>query len=514
MPILHERPRRWKGLADSSVLALAGVDSPLPWTLGEGQLLQCQAYDLSFNRSAQRPSQFGSNIGFTVRQASGFMHARGQGYSKPLLWNEANPAQVAHYSGGGWAILAQTAANAGTGPFQGANGMGRTLLPFGGTSALREYDGTNLAVVGGTAPTGLVAVYYHRLGNRFLGFVGAEDTLRWCANNDRTAWTTGDGGSEPIGNDRDPLVAIAEGPGDMTTIFKDHYLFVIEKTDPANWNIRRKAGDRGAIGRRAWSAGPDGSLFFGHETGIWVMNGDGAILPQPLTLGIANIWAGLFADNAPVMKHLGLCYHPLFEELWVFIPAPTGSLTNQMIWRCYVPDGSWELEETTEGTQKHFPLTSLLVDPADNRVKPYYVEDHDSDNTLKVFQLDATGARPDVFLETRPAGDPMTVKAFGEAPEVPGQGRKCVVYFKARGNYNARVTTRVWREDGTVAESGPHNVSLAGTEGDPLVHEVPVPEDVGQFISVFVSNPNQDEPFDFSGFSVPYENIAVGKRRV
>jgi hypothetical protein len=525
----HQRRRnqwsirnRWRGVVDNSEFGPSGVDAPSPWTLEDDELMDGLGYDLRLNRTMKRPSQVGVDFATwsTTGNIGSLFRAVGAGYDKLILVRaSAGAGNIAHLSGGNWAQVAYSGGsfpNAGAGPIQPANGLGKTLIGFGGTGGIAEYDGSTFTnLVGTSIPTGAQALLFFRLSNRFLAVTGQDDVLLFSANGDRTAWGANDfvpGGFEPIGNDRHALVTLAEGPGDLTTCLKHDYVFVIEKADPLDWNVRRKASDRGVLGVNAWCIGPDGAVIFAHETGIWVMGGDGGILGTPLTTNIQLAWLNMVTAYPAGLKNVGLEYHRRNEELYVFVPTGDAQMPRRL-WRCYLPDLSWMPEEeiTTGNVFYSFPAWALDATTGTGHV--YYADQDLTGGTDRVWQLNATGARVGAFLQTKPLGDQNITREFGVAPEAPAQSQQALVTLKARGSYNAHITPIIWQDDGGVVVGDAQTLDLSGVPGRGKVFEVQVPNDVGQGLSLTFANAGQDEIFDVESITVPHTDRTFGPRR-
>ena len=526
----HQRRRnqwsirnRWRGVIDNSEFGPSGIDAPSPWTLEDDELMDALAYDLRLNRVMKRPSQVGTSFvtWSTESNIGSLFRGVGASYDKLLLVKAyTNSGRVAHLSAGDWADLVTVAPNAATGPIQPANGLGKTLMGFGGTSVLHEYDGTTLAPVvasvGGSLPaTGITALVFFRLSNRFLGITGQNDTLLFSANGDRGSWGVNDtvpGGFEFIGNDRHSLITLGEGPGDMTTLFKNDYVYVIEKTDPLDWNIRKKASDRGALGVHAWCIGPDGTVFFAHESGIWAMGADGGILQTPLTANIQLAWLNLITAYPAGLKNVAIEYHRRNEELYVFVPTGDSEMPRRL-WRCYLPDLSWMPEEEITSGHIYYSCPTWARDATTDVGHVYYADQNLIDGAVRVWQLNATGARGGAFLQTKPLGDQNVTREFGVAAEAPAQSQQILATLKARGSYNARVTPIIWDDDGAVVVGDVQNLDLSGVAGRGKLFEIQVPNDTGQGLSLTFANGAQDEIFDVESITIPHTDRTFGPRR-
>lgn len=278
-------------------------------------------------------------------------------------------------------------------------------------------------------------VSMERAGPRLFGFPNSAtetDTVTWSSIGDFTKWATADGGgSEPIGNDRQPIIGIEAGLQDAMAYYKRDYIYVRNGTDPKSWRITLVSSDVGLtaplslvrIGK---------SHFFVHESGAYFLNAVGAVIFPPLTERIQKSWDDMVKNFGTFLRFAHAAYHPRERTIYCWLPNQASRVMNRLM-KVYVPDGSVTLHDgKPAGASDYHRQASGILTYA-NASKVQEVRGVTDDGTSITSEI-TTG----IFAGSPPTPDSEKRWGFRGAIHL---------YFEAEGAVAVTVTPRVYRGD-------------------------------------------------------------------
>lgn len=316
-----------------------------------------------------------------------------------------------------------------------APGIGGIVIARGPSFAIIRKDPADNVWKEVLSAPKFTGVSMERAGPRLFGFPNSAtetDTVAWSAIGDFTKWATVDGGgSEPIGNDRQPIIGIEAGLQDAMAYYKRDYIYVRNGTDPTSWRITLVSSDVGLtaplslirIGK---------SHFFVHESGAYFLNAVGAVIFPPLSERIQDSWDQMVKNFGTFIRFAHAAYHPRERTIYCWLPNQASRVMNRLM-KVYVPDGSVTLHDgKPAGASDYYRQSGGIMTYA-NASKVQEVKGLTDDGTSITSEIE-TG----IF-----AGSPPT-------PDIEKRwGTRGVVhlYFEAEGAMSVSVTPRVYRGD-------------------------------------------------------------------
>ena len=165
------------------------------------------------------------------------------------------------------------------------------------------------------------------------------DSWSWSAAGDFTKWATADGGgSEPVGEDREPIVAARAGLGNDAAIFKQNHIYAREGSDPQSWVLHRISSDVGLTAMRSVVRVGKG-MFFIHESGAYFLNAVGSVTFPPLSQRIQTTWDAMVEAYGAYLKYAHASYSPRENTIYAWVPNQASRVMNRLL-KIYVPTGA------------------------------------------------------------------------------------------------------------------------------------------------------------------------------
>ena len=196
-------------------------------------------------------------------------------------------------------------------------------------------------------------------GPRLFGFPGSlgPDAWAWSAVGDFNDWTTaGGGGEEPIGNNREDIVAIEGGLEANIGIYKRNSIWLRSGADPESWSIVNVSND---IGLTA----PNSLLrigkahFIAHDSGAYFVNAIGSVSFPSLTFRIQDTWDRMIDNFGEYLRYAHAAYHPRQNVVHLWIPNQASRIMNRLI-KIFVADGSVTIHDSKDtGSSDFFPAS-------------------------------------------------------------------------------------------------------------------------------------------------------------
>ncbi|MGI0015960.1 MAG: hypothetical protein ACREBU_21275, partial [Nitrososphaera sp.] len=137
---------------------------------------------------------------------------------------------------------------------------------------------------------------------------GQPDTWAWSAAGDFTKWTVADGGGEePIGEDRQKIIAIRANLENNLAIYKANRIYIRDGSDPKTWRLINTSNEIGAISPSIINIGK-GQGFI-HESGFFLLNAVGAVAFPPLTERVQETWEFMLKNFGDYLRFAHSAYN-------------------------------------------------------------------------------------------------------------------------------------------------------------------------------------------------------------
>lgn len=373
-----------------------------------------------------------------------------------------------------------------------APGLGGIVIARGAPfSVIRKDPADDMWKVLLNAPQ-FTGVSMERAGPRLFGFPNSlteTDTVAWSAAADFTLWTTaGGGGTEPIGNDRQPIIGIEGGLENAMAYYKRDYIYIRRGTDPETWRIDLATSDIGLTAPLSLIR-LGKSHFFVHESGAYFLNPVGAVIFPPLSEKIQRTWDTMIDNFGSYLRFAHAAYHSRERTIYCWLPNQASRVMNRLL-KIYVPDGSVTIHDgkPTGGSDYYRQAGGILTYANLNKV--YKVSGLSDDGTSISSTL-----TPGIFAGSPPT--PQHEKRWGLRGVVH-------VYLEAEGAVPITLTPRVYRDDAQVVGST-QNFTLVANQVTKVKMKMPTAQGWG-FDFVLAATTNLGR-WRLLGYSGVYEEI-------
>jgi len=210
-------------------------------------------------------------------------------------------------------------------------------------------------LVGPTAP--LKGATFDFGGPRLFAFPGdlGPDSWAWSAVGNFNEWTaSGGGGQEPIGNDREDIVAIEAGLETNIAIYKRNHIYMRKGGNPDTWRIIPVSNDIGLTAPNSvLRLGK--SHFFVHDSGAYFLNAIGSVSFPSLTHRIQRTWDDMVDNFGEFIRFAHAAYHPRENTIYLWVPNQANRVMNRLI-KIHVADAAITLHDNQDaGGSDFFP---------------------------------------------------------------------------------------------------------------------------------------------------------------
>jgi hypothetical protein len=151
-----------------------------------------------------------------------------------------------------------------------------TLIAASGSNAVKKWDGTTFADLGGTPPQGRF-VSVHTDYVLLAGHTSAPSKLRYSDTNDPNTWPAGN--SLNVGLDDGQIITGLQRLGDVTVVFKERSIYSLSGASPTDFQIDATLSEVGCIAPNSIVL-TDAGIFFWSEAGPAMFNGFRTVLLQ------------------------------------------------------------------------------------------------------------------------------------------------------------------------------------------------------------------------------------------
>lgn len=207
-----------------------------------------------------------------------------------------------------------------------------------------------------TGPSGIPkGITFEIGGPRMFAFPGdlGNDAWEWSAAGDFTKWVASEGGGqEPIGDDREDIVAIEGGLELNMGIYKRNHIYMRDGADPTSWRILPVSNDLGLTAPLSIVRLAKGH-FFVHESGAYFLNAVGAVSFPSLTFKIQRTWDAMVEQFGAYLRYAHAAYHPRENVIYLWIPNSNSRIMTRLV-KIYISDGSVTIHDNKPTGGSHF----------------------------------------------------------------------------------------------------------------------------------------------------------------
>jgi hypothetical protein len=235
-------------------------------------------------------------------------------------------------------------------------GTGASVVSRGGDRNAVWKDPSDSTWKELTGPSGLPkGVTFEAGGPRMFAFPGdlGNDAWEWSAVGDFTKWLGSEGGGqEPIGNDREDIVAIEGGLELNMAIYKRNHIYIRDGADPESWRILPTSQTLGIAAPLTLLRIAKGH-FFVHDSGAYFLNAVGGISFPSLTFRIQKTWDEMVDNFGAFLRYAHAAYHPRENMIYLWIPNSNSRIMTRLV-KIYVADGSVTIHDAKPSGGSHF----------------------------------------------------------------------------------------------------------------------------------------------------------------
>ena len=237
-----------------------------------------------------------------------------------------------------------------------ATGTGAIVIARGadGKPLWKDPSDSTWKDMTGAPATNVITAAFEVGGPRLFVAPGTlgNDSMAWSEAGDIDDFVTAGSGEEPIGNDREDIVALRSGLESNMAIYKRNHIYIRDGSDPDTWNIVPVSQDIGLTAPNSL-VNIGKSHFFIHDSGAYFLNAVGSVSFPSLTFKIQNLWDDMLTSFGSYLRYAHAAYHPRENTIYLWIPNQASRIMNRLV-KLYLADGAVTVHDGKDTGGAHF----------------------------------------------------------------------------------------------------------------------------------------------------------------